>query len=495
MTGTDVDVAGPTGAAADEDRFAAARRVADTVLYEGYVLYPYRASAAKNQLRWQFGVLAPAAHQDAGGSASSSMHTECVADVAPGATLTVRIRFLQVQARIVEQAREGSEEEFTPVESLVVAGRRIVAWDEAVEHEVEIAAALAADDLVREPREMAFTLPGGDDIEPLVDDDGRLVGRVVRRREPVAATARVEARPAPGPWSLLTVALTVENVSHWTKPDARHDEVVRRSLVAIHGLLAVDGGRFVSMVDPPEFAREAVAACVNTGCWPVPMGEEGAADLVLASPIILPEHPEIAPESSFEMCDATEIDEILALRVMTLTEDEKDEVRATDERAAAILDRCDTLPPELLDRLHGAVRSLRDHDGPPLDVPTFATPGPAETAAELVPGDDEEKPWWDPGVDSAFDPWEDSVLVGSVPVRRGSRVRLQPGRRADAQDLFVAGSTATVQGVFHDVDGDTHVAVTLDDDPAADLQQWHGRFLYFHPDEVEPLPVDPQGRP
>ena len=42
--------------------------------------------------------------------------------------------------------------------------------------------------------------------------------------------------------------------------------------------------------------------------------------------------------------------------------------------------------------------------------------------------------------------------------------------------------------MFRDVDGDEHVAVTVDDDPAAEVLAWQGRFLYFHPDEVEPLP-------
>jgi hypothetical protein len=167
------------------------------------------------------------------------------------------------------------------------------------------------------------------------------------------------------------------------------------------------------------------------------------------------------------LCDATEIDEILALRVMTLTDEEKRQARATDPRAAAIVDRCDTIPDEIFERLHGAVRSIR----------------PAGAAA----------PWWDPAVDESVDPWRDTVSIGEITVAKGSRVRLRPGlpngsgRRTDAHDLFVDGMTATVQAVFVDVDGASHLAVTVDDDPAADLYEASGRFLYFHPDEVEPL--------
>jgi hypothetical protein len=197
-------------------------------------------------------------------------------------------------------------------------------------------------------------------------------------------------------------------------------------------------------------------------------GAAGAEDVLLASPIILYDHPCVAPESEGDMFDATEIDEILALRVLTLTDDEKREARGTDPRAAAIIDRCDAMTPEAFARLHGTVRSLR----------------PADSQAE--PSSD-ELPWWDPAVDARFDPWSDTVQVGSREVTKGTRVRLFPSRRADAQDLFVIGCLATVQGVFHDVDGDVQLAVVLDDDPGADLHDADGRYLYFRLDEIEIL--------
>ncbi len=150
---------------------------------------------------------------------------------------------------------------------------------------------------------------------------------------------------------------------------------------------------------------------------------------------------------------------------MTLTDDEKAEARGTDPRAAAIVDRCDDMPAEIWSRLHGAVRSLRP----------------------VARRDDPTVPWWDPGQDSSFDPFTDVLRIGEVNVANGTRVRLKPSRRADAHDLFYAGQLATVKGVFNDVDGDQHVAVVLDDDPAADMLEWQGRFLYFHPEEIEVL--------
>ncbi|HET7518892.1 MAG TPA: hypothetical protein VFN05_14640, partial [Actinomycetes bacterium] len=220
------------------------------------------------------------------------------------------------------------------------------------------------------------------------------------------------------------------------------------------------------------------------------------------SPIILYDHPTIAPESPGDLFDATEIDEILTLRTMALTDAEKREARATDERAAAIIDRVDTMPPEMLERLHGAVRYLRGVEGtpdphlgvegtpdphPPVDgAPTGRVADGGEGGDPLSTTPPELVPWWDPGADRTVSPETDGVVVAGVTVAKGSRVRLRPGQRADAQDMFLAGREATVEAVFLDVDGNRHLAVTLDEDPAADLQRWHGRYLYFSPDEVEP---------
>jgi len=127
----------------------------------------------------------------------------------------------------------------------------------------------------------------------------------------------------------------------------------------------------------------------------------------------------------------------------------------------------------MLDRLHGAMRYLRD---------ATARPEPDAPTAPETP------PWWDPGSDASVSPETDAVRIGDVDVSRGSRVRLRPGaRRADAQDMFLEGRIATVEAVFSDVENQNYLAVTLEDDPAAELYQWHGRYLYFSPDEVEPL--------
>jgi hypothetical protein len=474
-----------------------AQKVADAVLYEGYVLYPYRASARKNRVRWQFGIVAPRAYAESAGTSEGisgasepwATRTECLMEPEDEADVRVRVRFLQLQARTVEEA--DGEGHFGPVESLEVDGQLLVTWDEAVERQVDVLVSVAA--LLAGERVIPFSFEGGEELEPVGD-----AARLVRRHWPISGRLRLSAQRLPGPYGVVRLRVETENTTAWEAPASTasgRDDALRRALVGAHSLLGLETGRFISLVDPPEWAKPAAAGCSNLHTWPVLVGSGGRDDVVLSSPIILYDHPEIAPESPGDLFDATEIDEILSLRTLALTDEEKAEARATDPRAAAVIDRVDTMPEELWARLHGAMRSLRPARGEVSreDVLPLREP---------MPGMAEGVPWWDPGADASVSPGTDSLLIRGVPVAKGSRVRLCPGQReaevpgimgamraADAQDLFLEGRTAEVQAVFFDVDGEEYLAVTLEDDPGAEIQMWHGRFFYFRPDEVEPLEV------
>jgi hypothetical protein len=432
-----------------ERQFAKARAVADAVLFEGYVLYPYRASARKNQFRWQFGVLMPPACAAALGEAHRC-RTEVVAELGRVPVLSVRVRALQVQERRLEDAAGNR------VESIDTGDRVWTSFDEAVEREIDLGA-VNVDELIGAPRAIDVEWEGGQEVEDVAT--GPAAGRAVRTRWPVRARVEVAASWCPGPDPLAR--LTVEVVNTSTEACARREDAVHYSLVAVHTVLALDHGTFVSALDPPPYASAAVGGCTSEGTYPVLIDD----DVVLSSPIILYDRPAVAPESGGDMFDATEIDEILALRVLTLTDEEKREARGTDPRAAAVVDRWESLDAEALGRMHGTFRPVAGLDGQaPEDAPL---------------------PWWDPGVDAGFDPGTDTVWVGDAEVGRGARVRLRPSRRADAQDLFFAGREATVEGVFHEVGGDVYLAVVVAD--AAEVYAAHGRYLYFSPDEVEVL--------
>ncbi|SFL05683.1 hypothetical protein [Geodermatophilus ruber] len=458
---------------------ARARAVADAVLWEGYLLYPYRRSSGKNRVRWQFGVLAPRPWLEARGSVRATVAgsadawhqlTECLLEAADEAALDeawlhVCVRFLQVQHRSVQRA---AADGWVTVDALEAGDRRWLTFDEAVAREVAVAARVG--DLAT-GRRVPVEVPGGEEVELL--DGG--AGRLVRRRCPLRGELLLETSPTPAPGPLRRLRLVLANTTGAAElpPDAPRDEAVRRSLVAAHCLAGVTGGAFVSLLEPPEEAAAAARACRNEHTFPVLAGAPGERDVLLSSPIILYDHPRIAPESPGELFDSGEIDEILSLRTLTLTDEEKREARATDPRAAAILDRVDALPGEVWNRLHGAIRSLRP-------VP----PGGEAEAGTL--------PWWDPGADAAVSPESDAVVVDGVRVARGSRVRLRPRLRGtDPQDRFLDGRSARVAAVFLDVDGGRHVAVTLEDDPAADLAGASGRYRYFAPEELRPLGHEP----
>jgi hypothetical protein len=312
---------------------------------------------------------------------------------------------------------------------------------------------------------------GNREVELVTDSEGIVRGRVLRETWPVAGLLRLDARRLEGPYDVVVLQAKVENTTPWTDNGGGRDAALRYALVAAHTLIAATDGVFISLLEPPEWARPAVESLENLHTFPVLVGDRAQRDLILSSPIILYDYPEIAPESPGELFDGTEIDEILSLRTMALTDDEKREARATDERAAAIIDRVDSMPQEVLDRLHGAVRYVRE-----------------ATGANAVEDPSAAVPWWDPGADTSVSPETDWVQIGHTKVMRGSRVLLRPGiKRADAQDIFLVDRVGVVQAVLFDVDDNKYLAVTLEDDPAADLQQWHGRFLYFSPDEVEPL--------
>jgi hypothetical protein len=459
----------------DPGHLAHARRVADAILYEGYLLYPYRQSAVKNQARFQFGVLMPPGYAAVDPHESAASQTECLLECGEDAQVTVVARFLQFQDRIV-QAISPETGELHEVGALYVDGFEHTTWNEAAEREQRVTVAVGT--VLGADQELEFTLPAGEAAEPITDGAGRPAGQLVRRWEALDGAIALHAERAAGPYQALRLRIRLENRSRPARLAAR-DDGLRHALIAAHLLVGAPGGRFLSLTDPPEWASAAVAQCENAGTWPVLAGPPECADLLLSSPVILYDHPEVAAESAGDLFDATEIDEILTLRTLALTDAEKREARSTDSRAADLLDRLDHLPPEMLDRMHGAIRYLRSVPGQPRapedtrEPPVFATP---------------DTPWWDPGADSSVSPDTDHVVVAGHRVARGSRVLMRPGsRRADAQDLFLAGREAQVEAVLHDVDGQVHLAVTPVDDPAADLQRSHGRFLYFAPDEVEPL--------
>jgi hypothetical protein len=280
--------------------------IAAAVLYEGYLLYPYRASALKNQQRWNFGVLYPQAYaEQQSGADTWRSQTECLVQTNPDAKMSVRARFLQLAAPGDSQATQ--------------------------ERDVGLFS-LHLSELESHPSRFAFSFSR---VEALIEVEASLIDR-----------------------GLYKIRVAISNTGSFS--GSTRDEALLQSLISTHSIIGIEGGEFVSLLDPPDELRDLAASCQNVGTWPVLVGEDGQRDAMLSSPIILYDYPKIAPESPGALFDGTEIDEILSLRIMTLTDQEKLEIGRSDERARLILERTESMPPEQFMKMHGVLRGLRD---------------------------------------------------------------------------------------------------------------------------------------
>jgi hydrogenase maturation protease len=351
-------------------------KIADAVLYEGYILYPYRPSAVKNQQRWNFGALCPESYSVAQGATESwTMQTQCLVRVGAGTSLTVKVRFLHLLARQVGQRIAACElpladcarqelrstfraGHFHAVPSLEVNGQLMQTWQEATERDVCLPP-IKLTQPTTAPTCFAFDFPAADSSEPLSDaNSGQPLGVVVRKQQALAGAVEVDAELVTTDVARLTVRILNLTPLAFAETSTR-DDALMRSFVSTHTILRVAGGEFVSLLEPPDALHEAAAACKNVGTYPVLAGAAGAFDCMLSSPIILYDYPRIAPESAGNLYDGTEIDEILTLRIMTLTDEEKHEMRGADERARQILERTELLPAEQLMKMHGAMKSVK----------------------------------------------------------------------------------------------------------------------------------------
>ncbi len=340
--------------------FAPLEKIANAILYEGFLLYPYRKSAVKNQQRWHFGTLGP--RNDV---SPTEMQTECLVETSGQTTIDLKIRFLQ----------------------------------EDVERELIFSNVLL--DAHVETTSFSFS--------------------------PIAGQVEIKSRPLGE--QVARFSVRINNVGQ--------DRLPGSDMLSTHTLLAVHDGAFISLLDPPDRYRAAATACHNVGTWPVLAGAEGEHHLLLSSPIILYDYPQIAPESHGDFFDGTEMDEMLTLRVLTLSDEEKREVREGGERGRQILERTETLPPEQVAKLHGAIRGLRP--------------------------------------------------MNKLAYREGDRVRLRPKKKTDIFDIALDGKIAIIESVECDFENRIHLAVTVEDDPGRDLgvARQIGHRFFFSPDDVE----------
>lgn len=340
------------------------REIANAVLYEGYLLYPYRHSAIKNQQRWSFGVVYPREYSQAnGGIEPWTMQTECLLVGSADTLLDIHVRFLHLLQRTTIQPQPAiapSQAQFAeanPDENSMAHHVMNESWQEGVEREVSVLR-LSLTDLVAHSRLVEITFPG----ERIVGNPSEASSAtIIREQQPLVGTIIISAESLDE--DLFKLRIRIENRTPETSAVTnQHNAVALHSFVSTHTILQAYQGAFVSLMDPHEALRDVAGGCQNLHTWPVLVGNEGEYDTMLSSPIILYDYPQIAPESPGALFDGTEIDEILTLRILTLSDEEKEEIRQGDVRAREILERTESLSSEQFMKLHGVIRGLRSID-------------------------------------------------------------------------------------------------------------------------------------
>jgi hypothetical protein len=384
-----------------------------SLLFEGYALYPY-TPGVKNATPTPFGIVYPPAYAEAQPAAFSMLRLEAVVEAGPDAHLSGTVLFLQATGERHEATARSLE--LGPVTLAELAHGRL--------------------------RE-TFVFP---------IDDGELRGRVAMRAEPLSA-------------HLARIRLCVHNETEI--PDAEEasrGEALRHGLISTHPLLEVEGGRFISPLERHGAEGEAALASDPVNTFPVLVGDQDAA--VLGAAIVLPDHPELAPESLGNLFDNTEIEEALLLHVHALSDDEREQIAGQDPAVREMVERAESTTGDEIMGLHGRLT----YTEPDADQQLAGDGGPPKPP---------------PGLDEIQG--EKEIAAAGTTVRLGDKIVLRPGTEGDVYDKILHGRTATVERIYRGYDERIYLGVTVDDDPGQELLRETGRFLFFFADEVEPV--------
>jgi hydrogenase maturation protease len=347
------------------------------------------------------------------------------------------------------------------VPRLEVDAKEFLAWEEAIEREVAIPDTSVAE-LARVPRKQPFRFGSTRSLEPIHNSKNEAVGLLIRSS--CAIEGSVEMRAEALMADVYRITVRIDNLTQLSDVECSdRNTAQRKAFSSTHTILEVRDGAFLSLMDPPEELREASANCDNQGTWPILVGKTGDTDAVLSSPIILYDYPELAPESPGDLFDATEIDEILTLRILAMTDAEKREMASTDAHARALLERTHGLTAAELAQMHGVMRPTHEIRRP---ADSFGGRAAGETKPRLV-----------------------SLLDRGGDLSIGTQVRLRPKVGGDIMDLALKDKIAVIEAIERDFEDRVHVAVTLLEDPGRDLGAagFPGHRFYFSQEELEPI--------
>jgi hypothetical protein len=386
-----------------------------SLLYEGYALYPY-TPGVKNATPTPFGIVYPPSYAESQPAAFPMLRLETVLQGGPDARISGTVLFLQA------------------------TGER----HEATERSLELAPVTLAE-LARGPVRDTYAFE--------MEDERELRGRIAMRADLLSP-------------ELARIRLCLHNETEMRADpeEVSRGEALRHSLISTHPLLEVENGRFISPLERHGPEGEAALASEPVNTFPVLLGDQDAA--VLGAAIVLPDHPELAPESLGNLFDNTEIEEALLLHVHALSEDERREISSQDPAVREMIERAESTTGEDILGLHGRLT----YTEPEADKGAAANGGPPKPP---------------PGLDDVRG--EREAAAAGTTVRLGDKIVLRPGTEGDVYDKILHGRTATIERIYRGYDERVYLGVTVDDDPGQDLLRETGRFLFFFADEVEPV--------
>ncbi|MFN2612225.1 MAG: hypothetical protein ABR536_02520 [Solirubrobacterales bacterium] len=385
-----------------------------SLLYEGYALYPY-TPGVKNATPTPFGIVYPAGYAAAQPAAYPELRLECILEGGPEAEITGTVRFLQA-------AGEGHK---------------------GIERRLDLGTVKLAD-LAREKARQEFGFPREAGA-------GSVRGRAVMEAEMLGPElARIK----------LCVHNDTEIAGDVPEAEVPRGDALQWSLLSVHPMVEVDdSARFISPLERDGEAGAAVEASDSFNTFPVLVGKEDRA--VLGAAIVVPEHPELAPESLGNLFDNTEIEEALLLHVQVLSDDEREQISEQDPAVREMIERAEKTTNDEMMSLHGRLTYTEPEDDGRTTTPPTPPPGMDEIQGETT------------------------TEVKGATVKRGDTIILRPGTEGAVEDKMLDGRRATVERIYKGMDERVYLGVTIADVPGQDLLSDTGRFLFFFSDEVE----------
>jgi hypothetical protein len=344
------------------EQLSTLEKITQTVLYEGYSVFPYRRSSTKNVKPVPFGTIYPQVYQKHHPEVHSTTQTECIIQGSAETTVEITVRFLHLQRKRllkIDFERFG-QNQFQGSDAIEAGGETHSSGWRAIERKIKLGKHKIAE-LIDHPLKEELTFEDEQSSEMIYHEDGKIAGNIILKQSEISGNVNVLAKPVGIEEEGYKITVKITNTTRADHPEScTRDEIYEQSFLSTNTILQAEEGTFISQADPPETWEKVSETLKNINTWPVLVEKDDRK--ILSSPIILYDYPEIAPESLGDLFDSTEIEELLLLQIAALPEKEKKEIDQADGKMEAMLRRIENSTPEDLMKLHGRLTEIKNED-------------------------------------------------------------------------------------------------------------------------------------